>query len=78
MKFSMQDIETNLLKEDMAKARLKEQHDQPAAVAKALELNDAAGMRRRGRMMLPAPQVCEFLVNQLDPSHTPTVCGELC
>ena len=53
----VQDIEANLLKQDMAKAKLKEQHDQPAAVAKALELNDAAAMRRRGRMMLPAPQV---------------------
>ena len=55
---SLQDIEANLLKQDIAKAKQKEQTDQPAAVAKALELNDAAAMRRRGRMMLPAPQVC--------------------
>ena len=55
---SLQDIEANLLKQDIAKAKQKEQQDQPAAVAKALELNDAAAMRRRGRMMLPAPQVC--------------------
>ena len=54
----LQDIEANLLKQDIAKAALKQQHDQPAAVAKALELNDAAAMRKRGRMMLPAPQVC--------------------
>ena len=54
---SLQDIEANLLKQDIAKAKQKEQTDQPAAVAKALELNDAAAMRRRGRMMLPAPQV---------------------
>ena len=53
----LQDIEANLLKQDIAKAKQKEQTDQPAAVAKALELNDAAAMRRRGRMMLPAPQV---------------------
>ena len=57
MYLSLQDIEANLLKQDMAKAQLKQQHDQPAAVAKALELNDAAALRRRGRMMLPAPQV---------------------
>ena len=58
---SLQDIEANLLKQDIAKAKQKEQTDQPAAVAKALELNDAAAMRRRGRMMLPAPQVCQYI-----------------
>jgi pre-mRNA-splicing factor CDC5/CEF1 len=63
----VQDIEANLLKQDMAKAKLREQHDQPAAVAKALELNDAAAMRRRGRMMLPAPQVSITLVLRADP-----------
>jgi hypothetical protein len=45
------------MKTDEQKAKLKEAHNQPAAVAKAMELNDASGMRRRGRMMLPAPQV---------------------
>ena len=53
----VQDIEANLMKGDEQKAKLKEAHNQPAAVAKAMELNDASGMRRRGRMMLPAPQV---------------------
>ena len=59
---SSQDIEANLLKQDIAKAKQKEQQDQPAAVAKALELNDAAALRRRGRMMLPAPQACPYLL----------------
>ena len=52
-----QDIEANLMKRDIAKAQLRAAHDQPAAVAKAMEMNDANAMRRRGRMMLPAPQV---------------------
>ncbi len=55
---ALQDIEANLLKQDMAKAQLKQQNDQPAAVAKALALNDASAKGKRGRMMLPAPQVC--------------------
>ena len=56
----MQDIEANLMKRDEQRGKLKERHDQPAAVAKAMELNDAAASRRRGRMMLPAPQVCDI------------------
>ncbi len=54
---NVQDIEANLMKSDEQKAKLKEAHNQPAAVAKAMELNDASAMRRRGRMMLPTPQV---------------------
>lgn len=52
-----QEIEAGLLKRDEAKAALREQTDKPAAVAKALALNDASIGRRRGKMMLPAPQV---------------------
>ncbi len=65
----LQDIEANLLKQDKAKAQLKQQHDQPAAVAKALELNDAAATKKRGRMMLPAPQVCRVLLALVDALH---------
>ncbi|KAK9842456.1 hypothetical protein WJX81_000971 [Elliptochloris bilobata] len=53
------EIEATLMKRDEAKAALRERTDQPAAVAKALALNDAAIGRRRGKMMLPAPQVSE-------------------
>ena len=44
------------MKRDEARAALRERTDQPAAVAKALALNDASSGRRRGKMMLPAPQ----------------------
>lgn len=53
------DIEAALLKTDKAKDDRKAAQDQPAAVAQALALNDASSARRRGRMMLPAPQVSE-------------------
>jgi hypothetical protein len=53
----LQDIEANLMKSDEQRAKIKEAHNQPAAVAKAMQLNDVAATRRRGRMMLPAPQV---------------------
>lgn len=37
--------------------QVAEAHNVPAAVAKAAELNDPVMIRKRGRMMLPAPQV---------------------
>jgi pre-mRNA-splicing factor CDC5/CEF1 len=55
----LQDIEAALMKRDEEKLQEKQKLNQPAAVAKALELNDVAMMRRRGKMMLPAPQVSE-------------------
>ncbi len=45
------------MKADVAKAALRAAHNAPASLAKAMEMNDAAMGRRRGRMMLPAPQV---------------------
>eukprot|EP00884_Botryococcus_braunii_P005744 jgi/Botrbrau1/15170/Bobra.0149s0035.1 len=53
------DIEAALMKRDEEKLQERQKMNQPAAVAKALELNDVATMRRRGKMMLPAPQVSE-------------------
>ena len=52
-----QDIESALLKKDADKDAKKAATDGAAAVAQALALNDASAARRRGKMMLPAPQV---------------------
>jgi hypothetical protein len=54
---AVQDIEKNLMKQDEDRDARKAKSNQPAAVAQGLELNDASGVRRRGKMMLPAPQV---------------------
>lgn len=56
-----QEIEATLMKRDEAKASMREKTDQPGAVAKALALNDAVAVRRRGKMMLPAPQARALL-----------------
>ena len=53
----MQDIEATLAKKDAERDRIRERHDQPAAVAKDIELNDPAMVSRRRAMMLPAPVV---------------------
>ncbi len=56
-----QEIEATLMKRDEAKASMREKTDQPGAVAKALALNDAVAVHRRGKMMLPAPQARALL-----------------
>jgi hypothetical protein len=51
-----QDIEEGLVKRDLKRQKLQESRDAPAMVARMNELHDTA-LARRGKMMLPAPQV---------------------
>lgn len=51
------DVEETRMKQDLKRAKIAENHDVPGAVAKTLEVNDPGMGRRRGRLMLPAPQV---------------------
>lgn len=46
------------MKKDVEHSKLQSAHDAPTAVAKAIAQNDPTMQRKRGRMMLPAPQVC--------------------
>lgn len=50
------DIEEALIKKDVKRQKINEMHDAPNAVAKHMGL-DQEGPRRRGKLMLPAPQV---------------------
>ncbi|KAI8462344.1 MAG: pre-mRNA splicing factor component-domain-containing protein [Monoraphidium minutum] len=54
-----QDIEDGLVKRDLKRQKLTEAHDTPAAVARMNALHETAVLARRGKMMLPAPQVSE-------------------
>lgn len=51
------DIEEALIKRDIKRQKMLEAHDAPGQLAKQAEMNDPMMVRRRGRMMLPAPQV---------------------
>ncbi|KAH7615691.1 hypothetical protein Ndes2526B_g09533 [Nannochloris sp. 'desiccata'] len=53
------DIEADLMKNDMQKAKMNERKNVPAAVARAMAANEAQMSVRRGKMMLPAPQVSD-------------------
>lgn len=45
------------MKKDAEHHKLQAAHNAPAAVAKAIAMNDPTMQRKRGKMMLPAPQV---------------------
>jgi len=51
-----QDVEEGLVKRDLKRQKLQESRDTPTMVARMNELHDTT-MTRRGKMMLPAPQV---------------------
>lgn len=53
------DIEEALIKRDLKRHKLLEAHDMPGALAQQGGADDAGAvtMRRRGKLMLPAPQV---------------------
>lgn len=53
------------MRADVDRDKLKDRHNRPDAVAKGLELNDASRVQRRGKMMLPAPQVSEQELQQI-------------
>ena len=84
----MQDIESALLKQDAQKDAKRAATDAPAAVAQALALNDASAARRRGKMMLPAPQagpdtcagqdsiMCMALTSSVSPRAQPAYYAE--
>lgn len=53
---SCQDIEDALVKRDIKRQKLAEAKNVPGMVARVNEMNSTA-LRRRTKMMLPAPQV---------------------
>lgn len=70
------DIEEALVRTDIKRQKMQENHDAPAALAKAAELNDPSMVRRKGRMMLPAPQISEVELEQIARMSTDALLDE--
>ncbi len=70
------DIEAGLVKRDVKRQKIQENHDVPAALAKAAEVNDPIMVRRRGKMMLPAPQISEVELEQIARMSTDAMLDE--
>lgn len=46
--------------QDLKKQRMNERHDAPGEIRRTIEQNEVENVVRRGRMMLPSPQVSDL------------------
>ncbi|CAN6441330.1 unnamed protein product [Victoria cruziana] len=53
------DIEAQLRKQDIAKNKILQRQDAPTAIMQANKLNDPEAVRKRSKLMLPAPQISD-------------------
>ncbi|KAF3790048.1 Cell division cycle 5-like protein [Nymphaea thermarum] len=53
------DVEAQLRKQDIAKNKILQRQDAPAAIMQANKLNDPEAVRKRSKLMLPAPQISD-------------------
>lgn len=53
------DIEAQLRKQDAARNKIQQRLDAPAAILQANKLNDPEAVRKRSKLMLPAPQISD-------------------
>jgi pre-mRNA-splicing factor CDC5/CEF1 len=53
------DIEAQLRKQDIAKNKIAQRQDAPTAIMQANKMNDPEAVRKRAKLMLPAPQISD-------------------
>ncbi|EXB93177.1 Cell division cycle 5-like protein [Morus notabilis] len=53
------DMEAQLRKQDIAKNKIAQRQDAPSAILQANKLNDPETVRKRSKLMLPAPQISD-------------------
>ena len=53
------DVEAQLRKQDIAKNKIAQRQDAPSAILQANKLNDPEAVRKRSKLMLPAPQISD-------------------
>ncbi|KAI8030927.1 Cell division cycle 5-like protein [Camellia lanceoleosa] len=53
------DREARLRKQDIARNKIAERQDAPSAILQASKLNDPEAVRKRSKLMLPAPQISD-------------------
>ncbi|CAA6655237.1 unnamed protein product [Spirodela intermedia] len=53
------DVEAQLRKQDIAKNKIVQRQDAPSAILQINKLNDPEAVRKRAKLMLPAPQISD-------------------
>ncbi|KAF6148786.1 hypothetical protein GIB67_011374 [Kingdonia uniflora] len=59
------DVETQLRKQDVAKNKIAQRQDAPASIQQANKLNDPETVRKRSKLMLPAPQISDHELEEI-------------
>ncbi|XP_062148179.1 cell division cycle 5-like protein [Alnus glutinosa] len=59
------DVETQLRKQDVAKNKIAQRQDAPSAILQANKLNDPETVRKRSKLMLPAPQISDHELEEI-------------
>ncbi|OWM81508.1 cell division cycle 5-like protein [Punica granatum] len=59
------DIEAQLRKQDIAKNKIAQRQDAPSAILQANKMNDPEAVRKRSKLMLPAPQISDHELEEI-------------
>ncbi|KAL6132500.1 hypothetical protein ACLB2K_064742 [Fragaria x ananassa] len=59
------DVEAQLRKQDIAKNKIAQRQDAPSAILQANKLNDPETVRKRSKLMLPAPQISDHELEEI-------------
>ncbi|XP_043691928.1 cell division cycle 5-like protein [Telopea speciosissima] len=59
------DVEAQLRKQDTAKNKIAERQDGPSAILQVNKLNDPETVRKRSKLMLPAPQISDHELEEI-------------
>ncbi|WZZ11371.1 hypothetical protein YC2023_097292 [Brassica napus] len=59
------DVEAQLRRQDVARNKIAERRDAPAAILQANKLNDPEAVRKRSKLMLPPPQISDHELEEI-------------
>ncbi|CAN8305714.1 unnamed protein product [Cochlearia groenlandica] len=59
------DVEAQLRKQDVAKNKIAQRQDAPAAILQANKMNDPEAVRKRSKLMLPPPQISDHELEEI-------------
>ncbi|RZC62386.1 hypothetical protein C5167_024142 [Papaver somniferum] len=59
------DVEAQLRKQDVAKNKIAQRQDAPSSVLQVNKLNDPETVRKRSKLMLPAPQITDHELEEI-------------
>ncbi|XP_077229720.1 cell division cycle 5 [Tasmannia lanceolata] len=59
------DMETQLRKQDVAKNKIVQRQDAPSSILQVNRLNDPEAVRKRSKLMLPAPQISDHELEEI-------------